>query len=552
MDQTLVLNATYEPLRVVPWQKAITLLFQGKVEVIAVYDREIRGVTVRVRLPSVLRLLRRVRMKRSFAEVPFSRANVYARDDHACQYCGERFPPSQLTFDHVVPVARGGAQGLGQHRHLLHSLQPPQGRPPAGAGGAAPRPAPPPPALAAPPHPEPRRPPHARQLARLPLLGPHLGRELTLSAGRRSMSLRGDLRTMALPDVLQWIASGRKTGTLHVERRSVQKRIILRDGNIFSSWSNDPRESLGQFLIRLRLVTEEQLFRALLGQEEKGRLLGSILVADGVLGEDDLRRALKAKAEETVYDLFLWPSGQFEFREGEFPEIHITFESQVTPVILEGIRRVDEWQRIRAVFPNLETTFKVSGPPPAGADPVEKQVLALAAAGKNLAEMSLELRRSEFETAALVFDLHARGLLTVGQVRAGNPAADPVGAIQALLALAYQRLQEKRYEAALKAYEDVLALDRLNQNAKKGLIAAMEARQRERQVHTVPRDKVPSLAVDFATLTKQNLDPHEGFVLSRVNGQWDVQSILKLCPMGEEEAMLIFARLFERKLIKLE
>ena len=52
MEQTLVLNATYEPLRIVPWQKAITLLFQGKVEVIAVYDREIRGVTVRVRLPS--------------------------------------------------------------------------------------------------------------------------------------------------------------------------------------------------------------------------------------------------------------------------------------------------------------------------------------------------------------------------------------------------------------------------------------------------------------------------------------------------------------------
>ena len=184
------------------------------------------------------------------------------------------------------------------------------------------------------------------------------------------MSLRGDLRTMALPDVLQWIASGRKTGTLHVERRSVQKRIILREGNIFSSWSNDPRESLGQFLIRLRLVTEEQLFRVLLAQEEKGRLLGSILVADGVLSEDDLRRALKAKAEETVYDLFLWPSGQFEFREGDFPEnILITFESLVTPVILEGIRRVDEWQRIRAVFPNMETTFKVSGPPRPGPTP---------------------------------------------------------------------------------------------------------------------------------------------------------------------------------------
>jgi 5-methylcytosine-specific restriction endonuclease McrA len=111
MEQTLVLNASYEPLRIISWQKAMTLLFQGKVEVIAVYDREIRGVTVRVKLPSVLRLLRHVRMKRRFADVPFSRANVYARDDHTCQYCGRRLPPSQLTFDHVIPVARGGHKG---------------------------------------------------------------------------------------------------------------------------------------------------------------------------------------------------------------------------------------------------------------------------------------------------------------------------------------------------------------------------------------------------------------------------------------------------------
>src|SRR5215510_813443 len=142
------------------------------------------------------------------------------------------------------------------------------------------------------------------------------------------MSLKGNLKTMSLPDILQWIAVGQKTGTLHLERLSVKKRIIVREGLIFSSWSNDPRESLGQFLIRERLVTEEQLFKALLAQEEEGRLIGSILVADGVLGEDDLKRALKAKAEETVFDLFLWPSGQFEFREGEFPDdILITFES---------------------------------------------------------------------------------------------------------------------------------------------------------------------------------------------------------------------------------
>ena len=105
MEQTLVLNATYEPLRIVPWQKAMTMLFQGKVEVIANYDREICGVTVRVKLPSVLRLLRHVRMKRPFADVPFSRANVYARDEHRCQYCGR----AADSIDHVFPRSRGGS-----------------------------------------------------------------------------------------------------------------------------------------------------------------------------------------------------------------------------------------------------------------------------------------------------------------------------------------------------------------------------------------------------------------------------------------------------------
>jgi len=108
MEQTLLLNATYEPLRVVHWQKAITLWAQGKVEIVAVYDREIRSVTFSIKLPSVIRLLRRIRVRRVMEYVPFSRANIYARDNHSCQYCGLGFPTSELTFDHVTPVAQGG------------------------------------------------------------------------------------------------------------------------------------------------------------------------------------------------------------------------------------------------------------------------------------------------------------------------------------------------------------------------------------------------------------------------------------------------------------
>ncbi len=366
------------------------------------------------------------------------------------------------------------------------------------------------------------------------------------------MSLTGNLRTMALPDILQWISMGRKSGTLLLERRSVKKRILFRAGSIFSSWSNDPRESFGQFLIRQRLATEEQLFKALLKQEKEGRLVGSILVSDGVLGEEALREMLRLKAEETVYDLFLWPDGAFEFKEGELPgDMPIHIEMEVTAVLLEGTRRVDEWLRIREVFPTQRTTFEAVGPASAIQDPVERQAFDLAAAGKSLAEMSLEMRRSEFDMACILFELHGRGCLRVREAGEETRPLDTVEAIRDRLALAYQKLQERRFELATKAYEEVLALDRLNQHAKKGLIAVAEARERERALKKVPLGKVPVLAMDFAALTQQKLDPQEGFVISRVNGQWDVQSILKLCPMREDDALMIFSRLLERGVIEL-
>jgi tetratricopeptide (TPR) repeat protein len=364
------------------------------------------------------------------------------------------------------------------------------------------------------------------------------------------MGLTGNLRTMDLPEILQWISVGRKTGTLHLGRRSIQKRIVFKEGVVYTSWSNDPRESLGQFLIRDGLVTEEQLFTALLIQEQQGRFLGAILVAEEILREDELRQALRTKAVESIYDLFLWPEGQFEFKEGEFPEL-IHLEVPVTAVILEGVRRVDEWKRIRKIFPSAAITFRVADAAYKHRDPAERRALELVAAGKTLAEISLELRRSEFDAASLLFDLHNRQVVAVDRVLDAPVSADPVGLIKDQLAIAEERFQAKRYDAALEAYEEVLALDRLNQNAKKGLIAVTEARDRERALRTVPPDKVPVMRMSMADLTRENIDPQEGFVLSRINGQWDVRSILKICPMSEESALLIFARLLSRGVIEL-
>ena len=127
MEQTLLLNATFEPLKVVHWQKAITLWCQGKVEIIASHEREVRAVSFSLRLPSVIRLLRYVRIETLRLCALLAREHLRAR----CPY----LPVLQHAPPHPGPDVRSRhpgisrrPQGLGEHRHLLRGVQPPQGR----------------------------------------------------------------------------------------------------------------------------------------------------------------------------------------------------------------------------------------------------------------------------------------------------------------------------------------------------------------------------------------------------------------------------------------
>ena len=106
----LLLNADYEPLSyfplsVVSWQDAIRAIFRGSVNVVSEYERMVRSPGFEMKLPSVLALKEYVTIKRAPA---FTRFNVFLRDEWSCQYCGDEFKTNELTFDHVIPRARGG------------------------------------------------------------------------------------------------------------------------------------------------------------------------------------------------------------------------------------------------------------------------------------------------------------------------------------------------------------------------------------------------------------------------------------------------------------
>ncbi len=106
MNNTLLLNASYEPIKVISWKKAISLFFLEKVEVIEHYDADVRSVSLSIKMPAVVRLLRYVKISRR--KPPLSKINLLARDNYCCQYCHKQLDYKSSTFDHVVPRSQQG------------------------------------------------------------------------------------------------------------------------------------------------------------------------------------------------------------------------------------------------------------------------------------------------------------------------------------------------------------------------------------------------------------------------------------------------------------
>ena len=104
--RTLLLSQSYEPIRTISWQRAITLLTLGKIEIIEEYDGFVHSNTIVIKIPAVVRLLRAFRRHKK--AVKFSRSNIIARDRQTCQYCGEKKKVIDLTYDHVIPRNQGG------------------------------------------------------------------------------------------------------------------------------------------------------------------------------------------------------------------------------------------------------------------------------------------------------------------------------------------------------------------------------------------------------------------------------------------------------------
>ena len=138
------------------------------------------------------------------------------------------------------------------------------------------------------------------------------------------MPVQGNLATMSLTEILQWLGNAGKTGTLSIERNKVVKRILVREGRVIACASQEPADMLGHFLVSRGKISEETASQgARRCRKPSAPTSGRILVATGALSEDDLRLLLEDKAQETIFGLFDWDDAEFRFADGETADPNI-------------------------------------------------------------------------------------------------------------------------------------------------------------------------------------------------------------------------------------
>jgi Domain of unknown function (DUF4388) len=371
------------------------------------------------------------------------------------------------------------------------------------------------------------------------------------------MGIQGNLSTMNVADLLQFLAVGKKTGMLRFDRAQIVKQIYFENGLIVGSNSNDPKEYLGQMLIHYGKVDEPQLKAALQIQRRSGGRLGEILVFTGVLSQTDVLEVLRVRTLDIIYDLFLWEEAHFQLYDDERPpEYFVRIEVEPTRVIMDGAYRIDEWKRYRTLIPSDRTWLELSSgwTTSLNVSKEVRQLLYFVGKGMSVAEICYNMHAAPFHVYGQLYDLVDKGIArVVGEAVesfSGAPGApEPRRTVPELLAAAQEHLSKDEAEPAVAAIQSVLAEEPKNSEARTLLAVAED--KLVRQIYTGPLapDAVPRILISESGLTEQQLAPQEAFMLSRINGEWDVKSILSICPFREVDSLRMIKTLLDRNII---
>lgn len=235
---------------------------------------------------------------------------------------------------------------------------------------------------------------------------------------KQTLILEGNLANLFVPDILSFLNTIRKTGRSDFFQGYQEINIYWKNGEIVFATSNRPEDTLGKFLLRNGKITKQQ-YEESQKYLKPGQKHGKLLVKLGFITPKDLWWGVKEQVLEIIFQTFSWKEGKFLFFETDEEEFHqrIFLDLNTTNIIMEGVRRLDEWKLIKEKIPNLEVVFQRV---PQDEEYIknlnlketEKKALNLIDGKRNVSDIIQLLNLSEFETHKILYSLNVAQLIT--------------------------------------------------------------------------------------------------------------------------------------------
>lgn len=227
--------------------------------------------------------------------------------------------------------------------------------------------------------------------------------------------LEGSIVSFKLPEVLTLLSGAKKSGTLVLAGYGQQSYVLFSHGALVYAGSQQEKFRLGALLLRKKKITREQVQQIDDTVRRHGGRFGQVAVGNGILTEEQLHEYLKIQVSEVVYDAFVWTEGTFRFTEDlQLPEDAVTISIDLSNLIMEGSRRIQEWEQCIQLLPDDSIVFRVVPSPKDDkitltAD--EWKIVFLVNGQRTLAELVAEAEEDAISVYRIVYGLSANRLI---------------------------------------------------------------------------------------------------------------------------------------------
>ncbi len=238
--------------------------------------------------------------------------------------------------------------------------------------------------------------------------------------------LQGSLASFKLPNVLTLLSGARKSGTLILSGFGRQSYVLFSNGSLVYAGSDQEKFRLGNLLMRKKKITREQQQDIDAVMRKQGGRFGQIAMQKGILTEEEVRESLKVQVSEVVYDAFVWTEGTFRFNEDlQLPDYAVTIAVDLPNLIMEGARRIEEWENVVQLLPDDSVVFRVVSAPKDDKITLsaeEWKVLFLVNGQRTLTELVAEAEDDALSVYRIIYGLQCNRLIEA--IKASPSAED--------------------------------------------------------------------------------------------------------------------------------